>query len=303
MDPPVVVPLNWPGPAYPRPPDPRGLPLESSRLPAADVGVRGSGPQTSRPRTSLFRRVGPRPSRSGGRERCFPALAGRGARPGDLVLTGRGSTPSSAVPVSTPVETVRRSASRPLPEPSEYGQRGNCSSALVTSPRAPPKPPPPDPPEQVGDLSPLAEEFANGAGGREDREKITRVVSAHVNVLARWSRSGGRASCSSTWSAPRSRSSTKLGPRAGLVDDRPGHDPGRLHHRLRRLPEERDPQLRHLPLLGACCCWNFFQTGVITATGVVVNNAGLVKKVSFPREILAGGHRLGRCVPVLPDPA
>jgi ABC-2 type transport system permease protein len=33
--------------------------------------------------------------------------------------------------------------------------------------------------------------------------------------------------------------------------------------------------------------WNFFQTGVLTATGVVVNNAGLVKKVSFPREILA----------------
>ena len=27
--------------------------------------------------------------------------------------------------------------------------------------------------------------------------------------------------------------------------------------------------------------------GVITATGVVVNNAGMVKKVSFPREILA----------------
>jgi ABC-2 type transport system permease protein len=33
--------------------------------------------------------------------------------------------------------------------------------------------------------------------------------------------------------------------------------------------------------------WNFFQTGVQTATGVVVQQAGIVKKVAFPREILA----------------
>jgi ABC-2 type transport system permease protein len=33
--------------------------------------------------------------------------------------------------------------------------------------------------------------------------------------------------------------------------------------------------------------WNMFQLAVVTATGVVVNNAGLVKKISFPREILA----------------
>src|SRR6204780_4824479 len=33
--------------------------------------------------------------------------------------------------------------------------------------------------------------------------------------------------------------------------------------------------------------WNLFQLGVQTGTGVVVNNAGIVKKVSFPREILA----------------
>ena len=32
--------------------------------------------------------------------------------------------------------------------------------------------------------------------------------------------------------------------------------------------------------------WNLFQTAVLTATPVIVNNAGLVKKVSFPREIL-----------------
>jgi ABC-2 type transport system permease protein len=40
-------------------------------------------------------------------------------------------------------------------------------------------------------------------------------------------------------------------------------------------------------LFSGLLLWNFFQTGVISGTGVVVNNAGLVKKVSFPREILA----------------
>jgi ABC-2 type transport system permease protein len=33
--------------------------------------------------------------------------------------------------------------------------------------------------------------------------------------------------------------------------------------------------------------WNLFQSGVLGATGSVVNNSGLVKKVAFPREILA----------------
>jgi ABC-2 type transport system permease protein len=40
-------------------------------------------------------------------------------------------------------------------------------------------------------------------------------------------------------------------------------------------------------LFSGLLLWNLFQTGVITATSVIVNNAGLVKKVSFPREILA----------------
>jgi len=40
-------------------------------------------------------------------------------------------------------------------------------------------------------------------------------------------------------------------------------------------------------LFAGLLLWNFFSTGVQTSTGVVVNNAGLVKKVSFPREILA----------------
>ncbi|MHB8190771.1 MAG: ABC transporter permease [Ferrimicrobium sp.] len=34
-------------------------------------------------------------------------------------------------------------------------------------------------------------------------------------------------------------------------------------------------------------CWNLFSNGVLGATGSLVANAGLVKKVSFPREILA----------------
>ena len=40
-------------------------------------------------------------------------------------------------------------------------------------------------------------------------------------------------------------------------------------------------------LFSGLLLWNLFQTAAITATGVVVNNAGLVKKVAFPREILA----------------
>lgn len=40
-------------------------------------------------------------------------------------------------------------------------------------------------------------------------------------------------------------------------------------------------------LFSGLLLWNFFQTGVLAATSVIVHNAGLVKKVSFPREILA----------------
>jgi ABC-2 type transport system permease protein len=40
-------------------------------------------------------------------------------------------------------------------------------------------------------------------------------------------------------------------------------------------------------LFSGLLIWNFFSTAVITATGTIVNNAGLVKKVAFPREILA----------------
>jgi ABC-2 type transport system permease protein len=40
-------------------------------------------------------------------------------------------------------------------------------------------------------------------------------------------------------------------------------------------------------LFAGLLLWNLFSLGVQTGTGVVVNNAGIVKKVSFPREILA----------------
>jgi ABC-2 type transport system permease protein len=40
-------------------------------------------------------------------------------------------------------------------------------------------------------------------------------------------------------------------------------------------------------LFSGLLLWNLFSLGVLTGTGVVVNNAAIVKKVSFPREILA----------------
>ena len=40
-------------------------------------------------------------------------------------------------------------------------------------------------------------------------------------------------------------------------------------------------------LFAGLLLWNLFSLGVLTGTGVVVNNGGIVKKVSFPREILA----------------
>ena len=48
----------------------------------------------------------------------------------------------------------------------------------------------------------------------------------------------------------------------------------------------------HMPnfvifLFAGLLLWNLFSLGVLTGTGVVVNNAGIVKKVSFPREILS----------------
>src|ERR1035441_9617452 len=40
-------------------------------------------------------------------------------------------------------------------------------------------------------------------------------------------------------------------------------------------------------LFSGLVVWNMFQNSINTATGVIVDRAALVKKVSFPREILA----------------
>jgi len=42
-----------------------------------------------------------------------------------------------------------------------------------------------------------------------------------------------------------------------------------------------------LYMFAAMLVWNLFQTAVLGATSTIVNNSGIVKKVSFPREILA----------------
>jgi len=49
-------------------------------------------------------------------------------------------------------------------------------------------------------------------------------------------------------------------------------------------------------LFAGLLLWNLFQFGVLTGTGTVVNNAGIVKKVSFPREILALASVGSACV-------
>jgi len=42
----------------------------------------------------------------------------------------------------------------------------------------------------------------------------------------------------------------------------------------------------YIYLFAGLVVWNLFQTAINTATGVIVDRASLVKKVSFPREIL-----------------
>ena len=80
-----------------------------------------------------------------------------------------------------------------------------------------------------------------------------------------------------------------------------GHGARRLRRRLRHHPEERHPELRHLPVRGPARSGTCSRPAVLTATGVIVNNAGLVKKVSFPREILAlAVGRFGRRLLLLP---
>ena len=160
-----------------------------------------------------------------------------------------------------------------------------ASSAPVTAPPAPPIPP--AAPQHVADLSPMAEESTNGHGSRGERDKITRVVSAHINVVAR---------LAEIW---RSRELLVYLVRTEIKVKYKNSVLGLVWSMIAPAMtlavytvvfgvflKNGIPNFV-IYLFSGLLLWNFFQTGVIAATGVVVNNAGLVKKVSFPREILA----------------
>jgi ABC-2 type transport system permease protein len=139
----------------------------------------------------------------------------------------------------------------------------------------------------VADLSPMAEESTNGSGSREDRAKVTRVVSAHINVMARlveiWRSRELLVYLVRTEIKVKYKNSV-----LGLVWSMiaPAMTLAVYTVVFGVFLKNGIPNFV-IFLFSGLLLWNFFQTGVIAATGVVVNNAGLVKKVSFPREILA----------------
>ncbi|HEX3981280.1 MAG TPA: ABC transporter permease [Acidimicrobiales bacterium] len=133
----------------------------------------------------------------------------------------------------------------------------------------------------------MAEEPANGSGTRADRDKVTRVVSAHINVLARlveiWRSRELLVYLVRTEIKVKYKNSV-----LGLVWSMiaPAMTLAVYTVVFGVFLKNGIPNFV-IFLFSGLLLWNFFQTGVIAATGVVVNNAGLVKKVSFPREILA----------------
>ena len=149
----------------------------------------------------------------------------------------------------------------------------------VPSPEAPPMPP-----HRVADLSPMAEETPDERAGRV---KVTRVVSAHINVLARlveiWRSRELLIYLVRTEIKVKYKNSV-----LGLVWSMiaPAMTLAVYTVVFGVFLKNGIPKFV-IFLFSGLLLWNFFQTGVIAATGVVVNNAGLVKKVSFPREILA----------------
>ncbi len=163
--------------------------------------------------------------------------------------------------------------------------KASASSAPVTAPPAPPIPP--AAPQHVADLSPMAEESTNGHGSRGDRVKVTRVVSAHINVMARlveiWRSRELLVYLVRTEIKVKYKNSV-----LGLVWSMiaPAMTLAVYTVVFGVFLKNGIPNFV-IFLFSGLLLWNFFQTGVIAATGVVVNNAGLVKKVSFPREILA----------------
>lgn len=141
------------------------------------------------------------------------------------------------------------------------------------------------PPDRVPDASPMAEPSLEGPPAQ--RVKVTRVVSANINVRQR---------LAEIW---RSRELLVYLVRTEIKVKYKNSFLGLLWSMLSPamtlavytlvfgvLLKNGIPNFV-IYLFSGLLLWNFFSTGVITATGVVVNNAGLVKKVSFPREILA----------------
>jgi ABC-2 type transport system permease protein len=156
-------------------------------------------------------------------------------------------------------------------------------ATTAPSPEPPPTPTPP-PPRRVADMSPMAEQSSDDPGGRP---KITRVVSAHISVPAR---------LTEIW---RSRELLVYLVRTEIKVKYKNSVLGLVWSMIAPAMTLAVYTVvfgvflkNGIPnfvifLFSGLLLWNFFQTGVIAATGVVVNNAGLVKKVSFPREILA----------------
>jgi ABC-2 type transport system permease protein len=140
------------------------------------------------------------------------------------------------------------------------------------------------PPHQVADFSPMADPSLDQPGGRT---KVTRVVSANVSIFAR---------LAEIW---RSRELLIYLVRTEIKVKYKNSFLGLIWSMIAPAMtlavytvvfgfflKNGIPKFV-IFLFSGLLLWNFFQTGVITATGVVVNNAGLVKKVAFPREILA----------------
>jgi len=151
-------------------------------------------------------------------------------------------------------------------------------------PRPESTPPASNPPRRVADASPMADPEVDNPS---TRVKTTRVVSANVNVRQR---------LAEIW---RSRELLVYLVRTEIKVKYKNSVLGLLWSMLSPsmtlvvytlvfgvLLKSEVPNFV-IFLFSGLLIWNFFQYGVMTATGVVVNNAGLVKKVSFPREILA----------------
>ena len=138
-------------------------------------------------------------------------------------------------------------------------------------------------PERVADLSPMAD--LDGTSVR-DREKTTRVVASNVTVARR---------LSEIWLSRqllrnfvRSEIKVKyknsfLGMVWSLLS--PAMAIGVYVVVFGIVLKNGIPNFVIL-LFSGLLAWNLFQTGVQSATSVIVTNAGLVKKMSFPREIL-----------------